>query len=87
MKAVDTTIFVDKLLSVSYSINTFHNRNLIMKMVSFLLLSFFLLSAFSVHSAEIQLINVQKPDVSGFVGYVPDEIVVKFDLSVTSLMD
>jgi subtilisin family serine protease len=51
----------------------------------FLCLSLFL--THTAYGADIGVIHVEHPNVSGFVGYVPDEIVVKFHTSVTNAMD
>ena len=100
MKVVDTTIFADNLFigfrvqGSGFGVPFFTKMGFydfgkrgFMKKVTYLVLSFFLLSAYPVHSAEVSLIHVQRPDVSGFVGYVPDEIVVKFNASVINAMD
>ena len=58
-----------------------------MKKVSFFVLSLFLMLSSLAFGADVGIIYVERPDVPGFIGYVDNEIVVKFDRSIIPMID
>ena len=58
-----------------------------MKKVSFFVLSLFLMLSSLAFGADVGIIYVERPDVPGFIGYVENEIVVKFDRSIIPMID
>jgi subtilisin family serine protease len=58
-----------------------------MKKVSVFILSLLLILASSALSADEKTNKKEIPDVPSFIGYVPNEIVVKFDHSITTKKD
>jgi subtilisin family serine protease len=58
-----------------------------MKKIIYFFLSLFLLFTHTAYGIDVDIIHVDHPGISEFVGYVPDEIVVKFDGPVVNRMD
>jgi len=58
-----------------------------MKKVSSIIIVFSLLLTSLANGDDVKAIRVERLDVPDFVGYVPNEIVVKFDPSITAKMD
>ena len=58
-----------------------------MKKGFFIIIAFSLLLTSLAFGADVRAIRVERSDVPDFVGYVPNEIVVKFDRSITTKID